>query len=131
MNIQGLSFTFILTLHIMLVYDTKSYRIVNMLHLLLFYFDQIVSMDPSGINSHTIIIFKDLLLLSGRHRICQQNLCRQCKEEHVISLDTLHHNVTIYRGKYTNGLLSIAPHLLGISLSECIDLGIIEAKLAG
>ena len=31
-------------------------------------------------------------------------MCLQCKEEHVINLDTLHHNVTIYRQKYNHPL---------------------------
>ena len=36
--------------------------------------------------------------------ICDQDLCLQCKEEHVINLDTLNHNVTIYRQKCTHRL---------------------------
>lgn len=30
---------------------------------------------------------------------CLYDLCRQCKETHVVCLDTKHHDVTIYRGK--------------------------------
>lgn len=57
-------------------------------------------MDPSGISSHAI------LKTENYWHICHQDLCLQGKEEHVIHLDTLHNTVTIYRGKYTNGLQS-------------------------
>ena len=32
---------------------------------------------------------------------CQQDLCFQCKEKHVIDLDTKHHDVTIYRERFS------------------------------
>ena len=32
---------------------------------------------------------------------CQQDLCCQCKEKHVIDLDTKHHDVTIYRERFS------------------------------
>ena len=32
---------------------------------------------------------------------CQQDLCFQCKEKHVIDLDTKHHEVTIYRERFS------------------------------
>ena len=32
---------------------------------------------------------------------CQQGLCYQCKEKHVIDLDTKHHDVTIYRERFS------------------------------
>lgn len=38
--------------------------------------------------------------------ICHQDLCFQCKEEHVIHLDTLHNTWKIYKGKYTYALQS-------------------------
>ena len=92
----------------MWVHDTKSNFciVVNMLHLLLFCFDQIVCMDPSGINFHCNVMTCSLCPGDTEYycHICQQDLCLQCKEGHVINLDTLHHNVTIYRGKCTNAL---------------------------
>ena len=61
-------------------------------------------MDPSAISSQCNV--KTCSLCPGNTEyycyICDQDLCLQCKEEHVINLDTLHHNVTVYRGKYTN-----------------------------
>ena len=63
-------------------------------------------MDPSGISSHCNV--KTCSFCPGDTEyychICQQDMCRQCKEEHVINLDTLHHNVTIYRQKYNHPL---------------------------
>ena len=63
-------------------------------------------MDPSGISSHCNV--KTCSFCPGDTEyychICQQDLCLQCKEEHVINFDTLHHNVTIYSQKYNHPL---------------------------
>nr|XP_022310931.1 endothelin-converting enzyme 2-like [Crassostrea virginica] len=63
-------------------------------------------MDPSGISSHCNV--KTCSLCPGDTEyychICNLDLCLQCKEEHVINLDTLNHNVTIYRQKCTHRL---------------------------
>ncbi|XP_061171124.1 tripartite motif-containing protein 55-like [Saccostrea echinata] len=35
-------------------------------------------------------------------KTCKHGLCLQCKEKHVIDLDTIYHDVVIYREKYEN-----------------------------
>lgn len=32
---------------------------------------------------------------------CPSDLCAECRENHIHDLDTIDHNVVIYRGKYT------------------------------